>query len=58
MLNMTDRQLYKADWQWALRNEAGELLAVSICLQDATKWSHEKRGLVIPLLCAREVPKE
>ncbi len=58
MLNMTDRQLYKAGWYWALRDETGELLAVSVCLQDAAKWLHEKRGRVIELMGAREVPKE
>ena len=55
MLNMTDAQLYKAGWHWALRDETGDLLAVSVCRQDAANWFHEKRGRVIVLMGAREV---
>jgi len=38
MIHSTNQELFKMGWKWALRDDTGALLAVSICVQDAMDW--------------------
>ena len=46
MLDKTDEELGKMGWRWILRDDDGQLLAVTTNIDDAFGWLTDNRGVV------------